>query len=268
MLGPQRIVVDGTFAYFTDYDAQHGRVMRVPVAGGDAVEIAGLQVRPSAIAIDDLNVYWTDSLEGLVQRTPKGGAPIAALAPWQHHPEGIAARPEGVYWLNRGNPNDGEIVFLAVGASEPQVLVSSQKDSAQLAVDGSEIWWTNDGSQGSLNKMAQGSSVLEMFSIIDTPRALAIDAQSVYVATAGEIWRSDRTSGPFTVIASPAVAYGMTLDDQFVYWASPFRGINKVPLRGGATTHLVDDDLARDVAVDSSCVYWVSASGHVWRAPK
>jgi hypothetical protein len=268
--GPEQIAIDDTFAYFTDHEgATHaGSVLRVPLAGGEVVELVADQIAPYGIAIDATHVYWTSLLEGLVQRVPKEGGAAEALGPWQHNPWNVEARPAGVYWINRGNPNDGAVMFLGRGASEPVSLVSSLHDSNLLAVDETELWWTTDGTSGSLGKLRLASGATEFFAVVDTPRALALDASSVYYADAGSIRRSDRRTGPIEVLASPAVANALAVDEGSVYWTGLFEGVRKIAKGGGRILTLAEDDQSRDVAVDDACAYWASGAGTISRIAK
>jgi sugar lactone lactonase YvrE len=243
-----------------------GRVVRVPLGGGELVPLATNLARPSSIAVDESYVYWTDVLSGQVLRLPKEGGTPEQLGPWQHNPEVVVARAEGVYWLNRGNPDDGEVVFLAKGTTEPKILVGSLHDASHLAVDGTSLWWMTDSPTGSLSKAPIGGSPIAFFTAVDTPRGIALDATGVFIASAGEIRRSSKDGGPLETIASPAVAEGMALTSTFLYWASLSQGVNKVPLHGGESVHVGDDTLALDVAVDDACVYWIGSGA--WRAPR
>lgn len=58
------IAVDGTSAYWTDFDAA-GSVMKVPLSGGTPATLASMQTFPYAVVVDAGNVYWiTDDQKG------------------------------------------------------------------------------------------------------------------------------------------------------------------------------------------------------------
>jgi hypothetical protein len=77
-MGAHSLAIDGSHAYFTTLGYGSGRplpsagkVQKVPLAGGPAVEIATCQGKPSAIAVDDQYVYWLNYITGDVLRAPK-----------------------------------------------------------------------------------------------------------------------------------------------------------------------------------------------------
>ena len=54
------------------YFASYGTLWKVALDGGVATAIASDQGAPSAIAVDDASVYWTNAVGGQVMKlTPK-----------------------------------------------------------------------------------------------------------------------------------------------------------------------------------------------------
>jgi hypothetical protein len=72
---PERVAVDGSHVYWTQWNQSNpmvlaGTVMRADAAGGNVVTIASGKA-PFGIAVDGACVYWTDSGDGRVWRAPK-----------------------------------------------------------------------------------------------------------------------------------------------------------------------------------------------------
>ena len=81
------------------------------MAGAAPTDLATAQDAPSAVALDDVNVYFTSAGDGKVQSVPKGGlrpgeAPTV-LATGEGEPMGIAVDVSGVYWTNHGDGRVG-----------------------------------------------------------------------------------------------------------------------------------------------------------------
>jgi hypothetical protein len=119
-----RIAVDGTSAYWTGgTDGQS--VMKVPLAGGTPTTLASGQSYPFGVAVDVMNVYWTDqgpvaafpgvpsasppANVGTVMKVSLGGGTITTLACGQSNPAGIVVDATSVYWTN---PISGTVMKL------------------------------------------------------------------------------------------------------------------------------------------------------------
>lgn len=108
------IAIDTSNVYWTS--PRNGKIMKVAIDGQTApVTLAATQPGTPfgyTIAVDGINVYWTN-LDGTVMKVPvDGGAPIQ-LASGQHAPASVAVDATSVYWANSGTaPGDGSIMKL------------------------------------------------------------------------------------------------------------------------------------------------------------
>jgi hypothetical protein len=97
-----------------------GALMRAKISASGvapAEVLAPMQNYPNGIAVDDVNVYWTNRGDGTVLSLPKtanaGDAPVT-VASGQLAPGAIAADADFVYWVNEGSSSvpSGAIIKL------------------------------------------------------------------------------------------------------------------------------------------------------------
>jgi sugar lactone lactonase YvrE len=67
--GPQGIVTDGTYVYWTD--STDGTVLRLPAGGGTASPMASAQSAPGPLALDAQSLYWLNQGSGQVMKLAK-----------------------------------------------------------------------------------------------------------------------------------------------------------------------------------------------------
>ena len=164
--GGSALAVDATGAYYS----AAGGILRAPLAGGAPTVLAPTPA--SAMTLTSSSVLWTTP-EGDVLSLPLSGAPEDAGAPaliasQQNYPEGIAASAGRVYWATNGTlsnaggfapltggvtsaPSDDEADGGVVGAGAldagpgPRALVSGQSCAYAIAVDATNVYWTDLG---------------------------------------------------------------------------------------------------------------------------
>ncbi|MEZ0312549.1 MAG: DUF5050 domain-containing protein [Myxococcota bacterium] len=99
--GPWGVIADDSFVYVADNHADHGGIIRIPLAGGPAEPLATGQLGAHAIAIDDGNLYWTNTTGGTVMKLAPGAGSVA-IASDQDRPMNLVVTRIAVYWTNRG----------------------------------------------------------------------------------------------------------------------------------------------------------------------
>ncbi|HEY6459805.1 MAG TPA: hypothetical protein VIY73_06625, partial [Polyangiaceae bacterium] len=158
----------------------------------------------------------------------------------------------------------------------PTTLASGQDGPHGIAVDGSNVYWTNQGDgfdpDGSVMKVPlAGGTPTTLASGLTSPWEIALDATSAYWTSnsQGTVMKVPLGGGtPTTLATAQAVAGGIAVVGTSVYWGSyedytpadTYGTIVKVPSSGGAITTLSSSlqDFPTEIAVNATNVFWTN----------
>jgi hypothetical protein len=100
---PFGIAVDASNVYWTNYDLD-GRVMKVPIAGGNPMLLASRLVYPARVDARAGTVYWAtwtnQCRSGAIMKVPIGGGEPTVLATGQTSPDCIPVDATSVNWTS------------------------------------------------------------------------------------------------------------------------------------------------------------------------
>ncbi len=196
LVQPYGLAYDSQFVYWTDVSTvQPGvEVAQVPTAGGAALEIGeGTgDLSPGGLAIDTANAYFASSLAGgggSIATVPlAGGTPDTLWESAAGQPSGVVLGSAALYWLISSPAPQGAIWGVTLPGGKPAALVTGLNSPRQLAVDATNLYWTNPGEGLVSATPLAGGTPLTLASGLSSPGAIAVD-DAVYVATASSIVR-------------------------------------------------------------------------------
>jgi hypothetical protein len=221
------------------------------------------------MALDDVNVYWTEPSAGQIKSVAKAGGAPGVVIKLRSMPGAIAVDSGNVYWTEVVG---GKVSKVPLQGGSPVVIAAGLPGPEVLAVDAGDVyvWTLNDRTVRRLT----GSPAVVVSGQFVT--AMALDAASLYYATGdGRIIKVPRHGGNAETLAASPVTYpdsglsdygawGVAVDTANLYWSylshRSFRDAGMVlsaPLDGGSSTVLCAQCAgALRIAADLSGIYW------------
>lgn len=186
----QSIAVDGSGIYWTDYS--NAAITSGPLGGGAATilwepSVVGAPGHgvSSGAAVDDTNVYWTNSL-GTIYTCPKSGcgAGPTTVASTSSYVTVIAVDTTNIYWTNN-NPFGAGVIYQCAksGCGDTPIVLAEHINGARgLAIDSNNVYWV-EYFGGTLWSCAIGGcnqSPTLLAAQLASPIAIAVDDKYVY----------------------------------------------------------------------------------------
>ena len=143
------------------------------------------------------------------------------------------------------------------------VLASAQEGPWAVAIDASNVYWTDFFSGTVTAVPIGGGAPTALASGQINPCSITVDATNVYWAAADGVYKAPLSVGAAVRLATGS-ASSIAVDGTNVYWtdngvSSGIGSVNYVPIAGGSVTALATAQSAPlAIALDSTTVYWVS----------
>jgi len=157
----QALAIDATSAYWLNFDltTHTSTVMKAPLSGGEAVQLAVAQSIQGSLAVDGTSVYWTelDTSVGTVflEKVSIDGGPVTTLlsttASW-NHAGAIAVAPTRVYFAGAAVDGHDGLLGVASTGGAPIEITRTSAVAAAVATDESFLYFSELDS-GSVKKV-------------------------------------------------------------------------------------------------------------------
>src|SRR3989338_5191527 len=200
---------------------------------------------------------------------------ISSISAWTSRTAVISGKDSSGNTIYKGEETgititSDQITTSTVTLSPSPVNLSSGLNSPlRVAVDSTNIYWTENNSSGTVKKVSiSGGTVTTLASGLSNPADIAVDSTNIYWTEDTTVKKVSISGGTATTLASgQSYPYGIAVDSTSVYWAEFSSGtVKKVSINGGTATTLASGLSSPDnIAVDSSNVYWTefTATGTV-----
>jgi hypothetical protein len=235
------------------------------------------------LAVDATHVYWSDghfNKRPDVRRRPKGGGAIEELAtsPDADGVWGLAIDGTHVYW---NSLSDGGVRRRPRSGGPVEQIATGQ--AAGLAVDDTDVYWTNFGR---IQRRSKAGGPVEDFLPGREARNIRVDATHVYwdsvdesvldpsglgewPGTDAQVSRRAKSGGTVERLATgqPLIA-NMAVDETHVYWSTENGEVRRRAKHDAAIEDIATEGFAGggpDIALDQDNVYWAVRSTGILR---
>lgn len=153
---PLAIAVDTSAVFMTVDTGTQGGILTCPLSGcvplGRGPQIALTTRDLRGIAVDEKDIYWTETDKGRVMKMSKDFlGPQVIVSETARKPIDVALDGAFVYWTEDGTTDDDGVINSAAKAGgAPVVLASGQRRPYRLAIGGGRVYWTNRVPAGSV----------------------------------------------------------------------------------------------------------------------
>jgi hypothetical protein len=144
-----------------------------------------------------------------------------------------------------------------------------------LAVDASNVYWTNSGTHEVMQAKADGSSPLPLATLQNTPFAVHVAGGFVYwtsYSVDGVMRKTPIGGGAITNLVDAPASRDFAVGTTHIWWTREPDDMQRIPIEGivgdaGTIDLLTNNPLANGVTSDASSVYWVNRQdGYIKRA--
>jgi len=238
-----------------------------------SAKLAGGQVDPNALIVDDSTIYWVEDAEGTIRSMPKAGGETTLLLA-HDYPRALAVDATTLYYA-WSNGTSAEIFAMPKHGGESTSLAKVHADA--ITVDETSVYFTSTyaGEVGIVPKSGGQATILAKGQ--SSPTAiLAVHGRVCWVDTGTEGSANGSVVCDGSTLASGlSLPAGLATDGEALYFGTGGgESVDRVGLTDGASTVVASGIPSRPlapfvevVAVDTESVYWITTGDPVSGSP-
>lgn len=234
--------------------------LRDDAAKGVTVLAEGLE-SADRLRANATHIFFASFLREVIVRVPKEGGEAEILV--EGHPTlRIAVDDQFLYWIeNRDDKTSGIFKFPLDKSSEPEMIYDGLPPLDFPEVDGTGLYFANREAQILYRLSLDGSELVELVSAV-TVQGMALHDGFVYFTdyNRSAIMRVPTVGGEGSQLATSFFPGDIDADESGVYYAGSFDTVETVPLTGGESKVLVNEEGFTDstdaVRVEGGQVFW------------
>ncbi len=266
-----------------------GALLTKPFASQGTITnpLGGNLANPHGLVYDGaLNVFWVDFNDTTVNELAVAGTTrevdwpafgdAGPIPPEYANANDVAVDGTYIYWVANGAGSVLRVPIGSHGSVAPTVLSSGQDHPYAIAIQGSNVFWVNQGSaagNGSvMQQVSDGSSAAIAIATGEPqPADVAADAHNVYWVDKGNpgfVKQAPVGGGAVVILAqNEGAPTGIAVDAMNVYWtAFSDNTVNGIAIGGndgGVKTLYAQSQVGPSaIAVDAKNLYWVNSSNN------
>jgi hypothetical protein len=189
---PQSVVLDDTSFYWVDETQDTGSIQTCPKtgcpdAGPRLVTEANLSY-PFFMQVDSQHVFWADSFLGFARANKLDGGGLRYIVTNPNQPESLTLDDASVFFGT--DDTVGRVAKTAAGTPDASadagayatIFTANQIVVTGIAVDATNVYWTQDGDPGTVNYAAKDGtgSIHTLAQGEHDPFEITVDANNVY----------------------------------------------------------------------------------------
>jgi virginiamycin B lyase len=208
---PVGLAVDASHVYWTNFEAADS-VGRANLDGSGANQdfIRGAS-DPVGIAVDGAHIYWTNAAANTIGRADLDGTHVnQSFITGAKHPYGLAVDGSHVYWANVDTKTFGRANL--DGTHLNQSFMPGPADPRSIAVDGSYLYWVDSANNEISRANLDGTESTFGFIHALDPWGLAVQGTRIYWTNQGPpktVGRANIDGSNAEESFLPASAYGV-----------------------------------------------------------
>lgn len=208
------IAIDDAHVYWSRSNS--GELMRASIAGGMPERLAkGNSI--SAIAFHSSTIYWADWRDGTIMTLPKSGGTPSVLTWEARRPSALAVDDERIYWTEDIGDAGGAVVSVPLGGGTPRALATGQDAPRGMAINLTHVYWTTAFGDALARVPLHGGRSEMLFDESHYAERVVLDDSFAYWVNAYAVFKTGLDGSTHEELPAIAFPADVAVDDESIY---------------------------------------------------